>query len=106
MSLQLLCDWLCASRAFWGFAEHFRAQAESVLSTLDITKQKQLLGEQPSNSSSSTSLNSVGRVGGGRSTGGKTMRPLSKGPRSEYRGVESSGIELLLYFYIIGLIFI
>jgi len=95
---------LSACRAFWCFANHFRAEAESLLSSLDSTKQKQLLGEQPSNSSSNTSINSVGR-GGGRApapgTGSKTARPLSKGPRSGYHAVESSGIDVLLYFYIV-----
>lgn len=89
-----LCDWLCASRAFWGFAEHFRPQAESLLVSLDMTKQKQLMGDQPSNSSSSTSLNSLGR-GGSTSRGGKVPpRQMSATTRSAYRAVESSGIDL------------
>jgi len=85
-------------RAFWGFAEHFRAQAESVLSSLDQMKQKQLLGEQPSDSSSNTSLNSLGRGSRMLTAASKTTRPLSKGPRSGYRAVESSGIDLPSYF--------
>jgi len=91
--------WLCVcvSRAFWGFAEHFRPQAESLLVSLDMTKQKQLMGDQPSNSSSSTSLNSLGR--GGPSTpsrggGGKASRQTSASSRSAYRAVESSGMNL------------
>lgn len=48
-------------RAFWAFSEHFKGQAESLLSSLDISKQRQLIGEQQSNSSSNTSLNSIGR---------------------------------------------
>jgi len=98
VSVERHCDRSCVSRAFWGFADHFRAQAESLLSSLESTKQKQLLGEQPSNSSSSTSLNSVGR--GGAVSVGKT-RPMSKGPHSGYRGVESSGTDVLLYIYVI-----
>jgi len=85
-------------RAFWGFAEHFRAQAESVLSSLDQMKQKQLLGEQPSDSSSNTSLNSLGQGSRMLMAASKTTRPLSKGPRSGYRAVESSGIDLPSYF--------
>jgi len=87
------------SRAFWGFAEHFQAQAESLLMSLDATKQKQLMGEQPqpSNSSSSTSLNSLGR---GRtatpSRGGKAPRQPSASSRSAPRGVDSSGTRLFL----------
>lgn len=46
-------------RAFWGFAEHFKEQADSLLNSLEPTRQKQLQGEL-SNSSSNNSLNSGG----------------------------------------------
>jgi len=78
-----------APRAFWGFAEHFRAQAESLLFSLDGAKQKQLMGDQPSESSSSTSINSLGR---GISRGGKVPRQMSANARSASRVVESSGM--------------
>jgi len=66
--------------------------------SLDSTKQKQLMTEQPSASSSSTSLNSLGRAGGGGSStlgrGGKASRQMSAtSTRSASRGVESSGIN-------------
>ncbi|XP_048238502.1 CLIP-associating protein 1-like isoform X8 [Haliotis rufescens] len=44
-------------KGFWGFAEHFRDQADALLNTLDSSKQKMLQGEL-SNSSSNNSLNS------------------------------------------------
>jgi len=75
--------------------------------SLDTVKQKQLMGDQPSNSSSSTSLNSVGGrlgaggvgaggAGGGR--GGKAPRQPSAGARGAYRAVESSGMTNLFIY--------
>ncbi|XP_012939187.1 CLIP-associating protein 1-A, partial [Aplysia californica] len=43
-------------KAFWGFADHFKSQADALLNSLDASKQKMLQGEI-SNSSSSSSLN-------------------------------------------------
>ncbi|GFR69207.1 CLIP-associating protein 1/2 [Elysia marginata] len=43
-------------KAFWGFADHFKSQADALLNSLDASKQKLLQGEV-SNSSSSSSLN-------------------------------------------------
>ena len=68
--------------------------------SLDATKQKQLMGDQPSDSSSSTSISSLGH-GGGSSTvgrGGKASRQMPATTRSSSRGVESSGINLLFHF--------
>ncbi|KAK7497575.1 hypothetical protein BaRGS_00011215, partial [Batillaria attramentaria] len=45
-------------KAFWGFAEHFKSQADALLGALDPSKQKMLQGEL-SNSSSNNSLNSA-----------------------------------------------
>ncbi|XP_076456220.1 CLIP-associating protein 1-A-like isoform X4 [Babylonia areolata] len=45
-------------KAFWGFAEHFKSQADALLGSLDPSKQKMLQGEL-SNSSSNNSLNSA-----------------------------------------------
>ncbi|XP_025078403.1 CLIP-associating protein 1-like isoform X19 [Pomacea canaliculata] len=47
-----------ARKAFWGFAEHFKSQADALLGSLDVSKQKMLQGEL-SNSSSNNSLNSA-----------------------------------------------
>jgi len=59
--------------------------------SLDAAKQKQLMGDQPSNSSSSTSINSLGRGGSSAlGRGGKASRQAT--PRSASRGVESSGM--------------
>jgi hypothetical protein len=52
------CLFSCACRAFWGFAEHFKSQADALLGSLDPSKQKMLQGEL-SNSSSNNSLNSA-----------------------------------------------
>ncbi|XP_052252616.1 CLIP-associating protein 1-like isoform X3 [Dreissena polymorpha] len=48
-----------ARKSFWGFAEHFKDQADALLNHLDPAKQKALQGEL-SNSSSSNSINSGG----------------------------------------------
>ncbi|KAK3106105.1 hypothetical protein FSP39_012814 [Pinctada imbricata] len=45
-------------KAFWGFAEHFRDQADALLNSLEPAKQKMLHGEM-SGSSSNNSLNSA-----------------------------------------------
>ncbi|XP_050407354.1 CLIP-associating protein 1 isoform X3 [Patella vulgata] len=44
-------------KAFWGFADHFKDQADALLNNLDSSKQKMLQGEI-SGSSSSNSINS------------------------------------------------
>ncbi|KAL1418798.1 hypothetical protein MTO96_005506 [Rhipicephalus appendiculatus] len=47
-------------KAFWGFADHFKEQADVLLNSLDSGKQRMLQGELcMSNSSSSNSLNSA-----------------------------------------------
>ncbi|KAK8765343.1 hypothetical protein V5799_032049 [Amblyomma americanum] len=47
-------------KAFWGFADHFKEQADVLLNSLDTSKQRMLQGELcMSNSSSSNSLNSA-----------------------------------------------
>ena len=45
-----------ARKAYWGFAEHFKEQADSLLPSLEPTYKRLLQGEM-SNSSSSNSLN-------------------------------------------------
>ena len=46
-------------RAYWGFADHFKEQADVLLSSLDHSYKRLLQGEL-SNSSSSNSLNTAG----------------------------------------------
>ncbi|KAL8570188.1 hypothetical protein ACOMHN_030983 [Nucella lapillus] len=53
-------------KAFWGFSEHFKSQADALLGSLDPSKQKMLQGEL-SNSSSNTSLNSAEGLRPGKS---------------------------------------
>lgn len=49
-----------ARKAFWGFANHFKEQADVLLNSLDSSKQRMLHGELcMSNSSSSNSINST-----------------------------------------------
>ncbi|XP_054708100.1 CLIP-associating protein 1-like [Uloborus diversus] len=49
-------------KAFWGFADHFREQADSLLNSLDNSKQRMLHDELTmSNSSSSSSLTQSGK---------------------------------------------
>ena len=67
-------------RSFWGFADHFKDQADALLTHLDPAKQKALQGEL-SNSSSNNSLNSGERLTAGR------IRARSA---SQDRGYESS----------------
>ena len=59
-------------RAFWGFADHFKDQADSLLNSLDPSKQKMLQGEI-SNSSSSGSLDSAAKS----KTSGQRARSMS-----------------------------
>ncbi|XP_018494292.1 CLIP-associating protein 1 [Galendromus occidentalis] len=76
-------------KAFWAFAEHFKAQADSLLFSLDSNKQKMLHGEMGggyggmSNSSSSSSLNNLSR---GRTAHGNSMESLrnAAGSRTQY----------------------
>ncbi|XP_053408715.1 CLIP-associating protein 1-like isoform X9 [Mercenaria mercenaria] len=69
-----------ARKSFWGFADHFKDQADALLNHLDPAKQKALQGEL-SNSSSNNSLNSGERLAAGR------VRARSA---SQDRGYESS----------------
>ena len=64
-------------KGFWGFAEHFKDQADALLNSLEPAKQKQIKGEL-SGSSSNNSLNSAE---------GLTTRPRSA---STDRGFDSS----------------
>ncbi|KAH9526433.1 CLIP-associating protein 1, variant 2 [Dermatophagoides farinae] len=48
-----------ARKAFWGFADKFKAESDYLLSSLDSSKQRMLQGEQMSNWSSTNSLNKV-----------------------------------------------
>ena len=48
-----------ARKAFWGFADHFKYQADVLMHSLEPSKQKMLYGEQPTSMSSSNSTNSL-----------------------------------------------
>ncbi|OQR67243.1 CLIP-associating protein 1-like, partial [Tropilaelaps mercedesae] len=79
-------------KAFWAFAEHFKAQADSLLFSLDSSKQKMLHGELGggggmSNSSSSSSLNNLNR--GARSAYGNSMESLRQGGSAGVGGTSS-----------------
>jgi len=50
-----------ARKAYWGFADHFKDQADILLSSLDPSYKRMLQGEM-SNSSSSNSLNTMGNA--------------------------------------------
>ncbi|XP_076310026.1 CLIP-associating protein 1-B-like isoform X5 [Tachypleus tridentatus] len=51
-------------KAFWGFADHFKEQADSLLSSLDSSKQRMLQGGLSlSSSSSNNSLSGTGKSG-------------------------------------------
>ena len=58
-----------ARRAYWGFAEHFKDQADTLMSGLDPTYKRALQGEM-SQSSSSNSLNVLQGQGAPRITTG------------------------------------
>merc|ERR1719509_332998 len=73
-----------ARKAYWGFADHFKDQADSLLSSLDHTYKRLLQGEM-SNSSSSNSLNTAGG-----------LRPAVTAPtRSRQSSVTGSSENLL-----------
>ena len=55
-----------ARKAYWGFADHFKEQAESLMSGLDPTYKRLLQGEM-SQSSSSNSLNTPQQTRSARS---------------------------------------
>ena len=57
MNWAIMAFILFSCRSFWGFADHFKGQADALLNNLDPAKQKALQGEL-SNSSSSNSINS------------------------------------------------
>ncbi|XP_071744972.1 CLIP-associating protein 1-A isoform X32 [Lepeophtheirus salmonis] len=50
-----------ARKAYWGFADHFKEQADILLNSLDSTYRRLLQVGDMSNSSSSNSLNTAGR---------------------------------------------
>ncbi|XP_036366134.1 CLIP-associating protein 1-B isoform X5 [Octopus sinensis] len=99
-------------KAYWHFATHFRDQADALLNSLDVSKQKVLQGEL-SNSSSNNSLNSADslklpasrsrsasqdRIGFDSLTRGGTRRSVTSkvapSPRqaTHHRNIGSSGV--------------
>lgn len=79
-----------ARRAFWGYAEHFRSQADGFIHQLDSQKQKLLYGEIGGTLSASNSSNSLSHFLPGTFNGG--VSTSNSGPRSlNYQYVQSSG---------------
>ncbi|BFZ22654.1 hypothetical protein BsWGS_25692 [Bradybaena similaris] len=68
-----------ARKAYWGFADHFKSQADALLNSLDASKQKLLQGEV-SNSSSSSSLNGEHMKPKSRSRAASEERSAFSGP--------------------------
>ena len=83
------CDHFPVCRSFWGFAEHFKDQADALMNQLDAAKQKSLQGEL-SLSSSNNSLNN----GDKPSTAGRVVRVRSA---SQDRGYESSTLGWVVF---------
>merc|ERR1712223_2209872 len=75
-----------ARKAYWGFADHFKDQADLLLNSLDGVHRRMLQAGEMSNSSSSNSLNLTSG-----SLGGKTLTM----PRSRQSSVTSSQENLL-----------
>lgn len=75
------------SRSFWGFAEHFKDQADALMNQLDAGKQRSLQGEL-SLSSSNNSLNN-----GEKTASAGRVRVRSA---SQDRGYESSTLGFVL----------
>ena len=90
-----------ARRAFWGFAEHFRDQADSMVHSLDPHKQKVLLGDVPGTLSASNSTNSLVGASGpsnGRSNASRaSFAPSCRPARSSVS--TSNSVENLLRPY-------
>ncbi|XP_067126755.1 CLIP-associating protein 1-like isoform X1 [Centruroides vittatus] len=84
-------------KAFWGFADHFKDQADSLLNSLDTSKQRMLQGElSMSNSSSNSSLNSSGRpLRSSVSCHGGSVENLSRAASSMGGLSRRSGIPIL-----------
>ncbi|XP_067131024.1 CLIP-associating protein 1-A-like isoform X3 [Centruroides vittatus] len=81
-------------KAFWGFADHFKEQADNLLTSLDSSKQRMLQGElSMSTSSSNNSLNSTTKRSNVYSHGGSSEN-LSRSMTSA-NSARRSGIPIL-----------
>merc|ERR1719507_218167 len=78
-----------ARKAYWGFADHFKDQADVLLSTLEPNYRRVLQGEM-SNSSSSNSLNLVAQSG---QTLGRTSARTSRSRQSSVNGSQEDLID-------------
>ena len=76
-----------ARKAYWGFADHFKDQADVLLSSLEGVHRRMLQAGEMSNSSSSNSLN--------MSSNSRVNTGLSLRPRSRQSSVTSSQENLL-----------
>lgn len=95
MGTQSLIIITCIFRSFWGFAEHFKDQADALMNQLDAAKQKSLQGEL-SLSSSNNSLNN-----GDKPASAGRVRVRSA---SQDRGYESSTLGFVFLYHKILLI--
>ncbi|XP_013773539.1 CLIP-associating protein 1-A-like isoform X5 [Limulus polyphemus] len=89
-------------KAFWGFADHFKEQADSLLSSLDSSKQRMLQGGLSlSSSSSNNSLSGTGKSGSirhgsssttgsvenlSRTSGRRSGIPIFNSPKTDSKG--------------------
>lgn len=83
MTPLLVTHFIPYSRAYWGFADHFKEQADQLLNSLEVNHRRMLQangGGNLSNSSSSNSVNLAGRA--------TTMAPTQ--PRSRQASVTST----------------
>jgi hypothetical protein len=78
-----------ARKAYWGFADHFKDQADVLLSSLEPNYRRVLQGEM-SNSSSSNSLNLVAQSG---QTLGRASARTSRSRQSSVNGSQEDLID-------------
>ena len=81
-----------ARKAYWGFADHFKGQADVLLNSLEGVHRRMLQAGEMSNSSSSNSLN---MTSGSSAMGTRSTLTM---PRSRQSSVTSSQENLLDYF--------
>ena len=82
-----------ARKAFWGFAEHFKEQADSLLNSLDQSKQKALFSDHPSVSNSSSTNSLIQSDSGHHSL--QPIRSTYNSTRSPMPFASSSSVENL-----------
>ena len=82
-------------KAYWGFAEHFKDQADSMIHSLDAQKQKALYGEVAGGLSASNSINSLNShpisSSSSHQTNGRGSSMHPSGPSSRYPPASRAG---------------